>query len=78
MREEEKASLVPSADQAGERLVPPNLGNATSRFRSREYIRISQPVFVAELNARREPSGAIRGDREIEPTWVIACWFAPS
>jgi hypothetical protein len=31
-----------------------------------EYIRISQPDFVIELKAKREPSGEIRGDREIE------------
>ena len=41
-------------------------------------MRISQLVFERELKARREPSGEIRGDSEIDPICVIACWFAPS
>ena len=51
----------------GERLVPPNRGNETRRFRSSEYIRISQPDLVIELKAMRDPSGETRGDSEIEP-----------
>ena len=37
------------------------------RFNSSEYIEISQPLLVRELKATREPSGEMRGDREMEP-----------
>ena len=43
------------------------------RLRSNEYIIISQPLFVMELNARREPSGEMRGDREMVPRCVTCC-----
>ena len=38
---------------------------------------MSQPDFVSELKARREPSGEIRGDSEIEPRWVIWLLVGP-
>ena len=58
---------MPSGAQAGEALVPPNLGNDTMRFKSREYIRMSQTAVVSELKAIRNASGEMRGEREIEP-----------
>ena len=36
-----------------------------------EYMRISQPDFVSELKASREPSGEIRGESEIVFRCVI-------
>ena len=48
------------------------------RLRSNEYIMISQPPLLIELKARREPSGEMRGDREMLPRCVICCWLAPS
>jgi hypothetical protein len=78
VRDAEKASLVPSPDHAGDRFVPPMCGKFTVRFRSSEYIMISHPLLVIELNAMREPSGEMRGDNEIEFKRVIWCWLEPS
>jgi hypothetical protein len=46
--------------------VPPKCGKLTERLRSLEYIKISHPDLVKELKARREPSGEMRGESEME------------
>jgi len=33
-------------------------------------MRMSHPDLVKELKARREPSGEIRGESEMDPWWV--------
>ena len=53
--------------------MPPNLGKDTSRLRSKEYMRISHPAPVKELNASRDPSGEMWGEREMVPRVVSAC-----
>ena len=77
MREDENA-ILPSGDQEGERFMPPKRGKLTMRLRSKEYIMISQPLLVIELNASREPSGEMRGESEMLPRCVTCCWLAPS
>src|SRR6266404_2818323 len=74
----EENAILPSGDHDGEKFIPPNRAKPTMRLRSNEYIMISQPPFVTELNASREPSGEMRGDREMVPRCVIGCWLAPS
>ena len=49
VREEEKASLVPSELHAGERFVPPKCGKVTARFNSSEYIAMSTPPFANDV-----------------------------
>src|SRR5947207_2016363 len=75
--EEEKASLVPSEDQAGEKLSPPNGGKETGRPRSMEYITICQE-FRSPLKATREPSGEMRGESAMLFRCVSCCCPAPS
>src|SRR6185437_6838559 len=71
--EDEKAILVPSDDQAGEKLSPGKRGKATVRPRSMEYIMICQDSFVSPLNASREPSGEILGDSASDPS-LVTCF----
>ena len=47
--------------------MPPKCGKLTIRFRSNEYIETSHPVLLFSVNANRELSGEIRGEREIVP-----------
>src|SRR5207237_10832759 len=76
--EEEKASLLPSADQAGERFVPPNVGKATGRPSSREYMPSCTPRLLTVENATRAPSGDRRGERVMDAKRVSCCWPEPS
>src|SRR5205807_4170072 len=80
--EDEKASFVPSEDQAGVKLPPPKWGKLTIRPKSSEYIRICHEGLRWEstrpLKATRELSGETRGERAIDRICVSCCWPAPS
>src|SRR3954454_4504604 len=70
--DEENANFVPSADHAGETLVPANRGNVTTRPSSSEYIPRSTPPRAKVVNATRPLSGEMRGEREIDPS-LVSC-----
>ena len=59
-------------------LVLPTELKLTSRFSNSEYIFNWNPSRLRELNAIRELSGETRGESEICPRCVMACWLAPS
>ena len=69
VREEEKATLEPSADQAGDRLLPPAVPpqKATRRPKSSEYMRMAHPSRPSEAKASRLLSGDTRGESEMLP-----------
>ena len=75
---DEKARCAPSADHAGEMVVPPGEGKLTMRPSTSEYMRIVQPVLPSEAKATRLLSGEMCGESETSPRWVTGCSPWPS
>jgi hypothetical protein len=76
-RAEENAIFSPSADHAGDWLLPPACppGKLTSAPGQARYMRIAHPSPPSDANAIRELSGEMRGEIEMLPRCVTACWF---
>ena len=74
-RDDENATFEPSEDQAGDKLLPPAEppGKLTTRPKSKEYMRIAQPLRPSVEKAMRELSGEMRGESEMLPRCVIWC-----
>ena len=77
----ERDAQLSALQQEHARVVPAL--EATSKSTSQldadlQSTRADANALGSELKASREPSGEIRGEREMLPRCVNGCWFAPS